>query len=549
MIQECDIIPMIGTVVYTPSRPATATMVWIEVMVRGQLALRDLVVIDSPRQAVLGIVVEMERVGASAVARTRVRVQPQPNVVTYAKIELVSASDMRQRPPEGTVARHPRPDEVAELLAEARRIPLEQRVAVGVIPVRKGFSPVTLDLHRLVGPTATSMLITGAAGSYKSSAGGVALCGIAHATRGRVAIVIINSKGEDLLFPDFARQACAAKYGVQPLRERDVAIYRAMGYAEPPVLPNVTAFVPGASDPTWRSSRPLGFPRTHSYTLDRDVAIRYACAPTDDDERTSSIVTRQCIEETAGPFADERGIATLPDLVAALTTEFADMVSERNRWRNQFQATTVAAALRQLQAAQRDLGPLLSQHTRAVPFPVDQLANGGTWVVDVAPLPHRAAQAVLDEVVAVLWQAKADGTIPHDLPLVLLCDELNRWSSRGTTLSRLATIVRDQRHRCFSLIGLAQSLSTLHPQMLDNVDAFWMGSTRSRELAEDVYNHLSPYLRGQLQRLPTGTRMLDAPPLTVPQLVEIPFPSFLIADEGLKIVDAWRARYSGARAA
>lgn len=283
--------------------------------------------------------------------------------------------------------------------------------------------------------------------------------------------------------------------------------------------------------------------------LDQDVAIRYACAPTDDDERTSSVVTRQCIEEAAGPFAQEHGITTLSELVAILTAEFAQMVSERHRWRNQFQATSVAAALRQLQAAQRDLGPLLSQRTDTARFPVEQLANGGTWVIDVAPLPQRAAQAVLDEVVAVLWQAKADGTIPHDLPLVLLCDELNRWSSRGGTLSRLAAIVRDQRHRCFSLIGLAQTLSTLHPHMLDNVDALWMGNTRSRELAEDVYNHLSPHLRGQLQRLPTGTRMLDAPPLAVPQLIEIPFPSFLIADEGLAIVEAWRARYNNARAA
>lgn len=249
MIQERDAMPVIGTVVYTSSRPATATTVWIEVLGRGQLALGDLVVIDSPRYAVLGIVVEMERVAASGVGRVRTSVKPVINVVTYAKLELVSASDMRQRPPEGTTARHPRPDEVAELLAEARRIPLAQRVPVGVIPVGQTFSPVTLNLHRLVGPTATSMLITGAAGSYKSSAGGVVLCGIAQATQSRVAIVIINSKGEDLLFPDFARQACATKYHVQPLRERDLAIYHAMGYAEPPVLPNVTTFVPATSTP------------------------------------------------------------------------------------------------------------------------------------------------------------------------------------------------------------------------------------------------------------------------------------------------------------
>jgi len=36
------------------------------------------------------------------------------------------------------------------------------------------------------------------------------------------------------------------------------------------------------------------------------------------------------------------------------------------------------------------------------------------------------ALAVLDELIGALWQAKADGTIPAHVPLVLLVDEVNR---------------------------------------------------------------------------------------------------------------------------
>jgi hypothetical protein len=153
---------------------------------------------------------------------------------------------------------------------------------------------------------------------------------------------------------------------------------------------------------------------------------------------------------------------------------------------------------------------------------------------------------VLDELIARMWEAKARGIIPPDLPLVLLVDELNRWATTGPMAARLAAIVRDQRHRRFSLVALAQQLSTLHPQLLANADTLWLGSTRARELADDVYDYLPHPLRGRLHRLPQGQRLLDMWPLAQPILVEVPFPSWLIADEGLRLVEAWRSRQAAA---
>jgi hypothetical protein len=413
-------------------------------------------------------------------------------------------------------------------------------VPLAVIPVREGFAPVYAHLHRLVGPVATSMLVTGAAGSLKSTAGALLMTGIAKATNGQVALVLVNSKGNDFLFSDYSRQEWAARTGLPALREHDLHLYRAMGYDEPPTLAPLTAFVPATNDPGWQSARVPGFPNTQSYALSQDVAIRYACTPTDDDERAASIIMKQCIEEAAGPFSEERGIPTIFELVVALEREVLSLSSERARWRNQFQGTTLAAALRQLRSAVRDLGPVLGIDASRQAFPVEQLAQGGTWVVDVAPLPQRAAQAVLDELVTDLWRAKAHGVIPPDLPLVLLVDELNRWSTTGPTASRLAAIVRDQRHRRFSLIGLAQQLSILHPQLLANADSFWIGVTRSQEASEPVYTYLPAHIRGQLHRLPPGQRVLDVWPLAQPLMCEIPFPGWLISNEGLAVVEAWR---------
>ncbi|PLS83243.1 MAG: hypothetical protein CYG59_01810 [Chloroflexi bacterium] len=65
---------------------------------------------------------------------------------------------------------------------------------------------------------------------------------------------------------------------------------------------------------------------------------------------------------------------------------------------------------------------------------------------------------------------------------------------------------------------------------------------RPRELADDAYDHLPQHLRSHIHRLPPGQRLLDMWPLAQPLLVEVPFPSWLIADEGLLLVEAWRAR-------
>lgn len=532
----------VGSVACPRDRPATPTDVWVVLTVPTMVALQDLLLVESHSQRLLGTVVEMEVVEARTLDTTRTKSHGSLARTTWAKLAILGTSDGQRRPPDGTLVRRPRPDEVTTLLAEAYRIPEHQRVPVGVIPLQDGVAPVYVHLQRLVGPIATSALITGAAGSLKSTAGVLLLLGIQQMTAGRAALVLVNSKGNDFLFVDYGREAWAARLPIQRLRQHDLAMYSALGYADPPKLDKVVVFVPRSSIPEWCSTRPATFPRTRTFQLGQEVAVRYACERTDDDERPSSVVTRQCIEEAMRPFAHERKLHTLSDIIAALEADFIALTGERARWRNQFQATTVAAALRQLRAAERTLGPILGNNDKLALFPVEELANGGVWVVDIAPLPQRAAQAVLDELVSALWQSKARGVIPHDLPLVLLVDELNRWSSTGPTSTRLAEIVRDQRHRRFSLIGLGQQLSTLHPQLLANADTLWIGNTHARELAGDVYNHLPSHIRSQLHRLPQGRRVLDAWPLVQPLVVKVPFPSWLIADEGLAIVEAWLAR-------
>ncbi|MDP9316963.1 MAG: hypothetical protein M3R24_39930 [Chloroflexota bacterium] len=532
----------VGKVICPQSRPATHSEVWIEVFKSDDIALRDYLLVESSRQQVLGVVSDILVIEGQHCPPTQASPLRRSSRTTIAKIEIINASDGRQRPPDGTVVRRPYPHEVTALLAEARQIPDDQRVPFGVIPLPNGFAPTYVHLQRLVGPIATSALFTGAAGSNKSTAAMHLLMGIRKATRGAAAFVIVNSKGADYLFADYSRNIYASRFGFPTLTDRDIQIYQSLGYQEPPTLSYPTVFVPNVTNVEWHSPRPLGFPRTKPYGLSYDAAIRYACDPTDDDERTASVITIQCIEEAATVFAQEQGIFSVEELVIAMEAIFQTMLNDRARWRNQYQSTTVAAAIRQLQTTVRDLGPILGGRGEAVSFPVEQLARGGTWVVDIATLNERAAQAVLAELVTELVRAKARGVIPHALPLVLLADELNRFNARGLTAQRLASIVRDARHRRFSLIGLAQQASTLNSQLLASVDLLSLGITRSREAAHDFYDHLPKHIRNQLHRLPPGHRVLDVVPLTQALIVELPYPSWLIADEGLAVVELWQSQ-------
>ena len=530
---------VIGTVLFTRARAATAVDCWVDLTLPSPIGIHDLVVIDSPPQQLVGRVTDMRAyTPPPKVGQPEPMIRPPAHTV-LAKVTFLGSSDGRERPPDGSRVRLPTPDDVTMLVGDARRIPVSRQVPVGVVALPAGFAPIMIDSARLTGPIATSQLISGSAGSLKSTAGVLLALSLQRVLAGQIGLVIINSKGSDFSFADYGRERLCGRFGWTSLRARDREIYAALGFAAPPTLQDTTVFVPEATNPLWRSSRPLGFPRTEPYRLSYAAGLRHALAPTDEDEPLMSGITRQCVEVAAGEFAEEQGITSLAELILALEREYQQMSNERARWRSQFQQKTVAAALRQLMAAERDLGPLLGHIHEQIAFPVERLAAGGTWVIDVSPLPQRAAQAVIDEVVSALWQAKARNSIPHTMPLLLMVDELNRWHANGPTSARLAAITRDQRHRQFGLIGLCQQLSTLNAQMLANVDGFWYGTTRSAELIEECYAHLPQHIRIRLHRLPDGIRLLDTWPLAEPLALEVPYPSWLISDEGLALVEAW----------
>jgi hypothetical protein len=209
------------------------------------------------------------------------------------------------------------------------------------------------------------------------------------------------------------------------------------------------------------------------------------------------------------------------------------------RWRGTFQPAALAMTAQYLRQVVRDVAPIHADGTSAAPFPVHDLAGGGAWVVDIAPLPQRAAQAVLATLVDALVQAKTAGRIPADMPLVLLIDDLPRWAARTP---RLLAFVRDQQHRQCRLIGLAERLSMVPPRLAAYTSAVWIGRTSSQEARDPLYAPLPPSLRCVLPHLSSQQAVVTAAAYRHPLLCEIPHPAWLVGDEGAAAVAAAEAQ-------
>jgi hypothetical protein len=206
------------------------------------------------------------------------------------------------------------------------------------------------------------------------------------------------------------------------------------------------------------------------------------------------------------------------------------MTSERARYRNAYQLSTVSAAVRQLRGTVQAVGPIVAPVGAPSGFPVGELAGGGTWVIDLAALPHTAQEACLDEVISALIRAKEDGRLPAGQPLVLAVDEVQSWHKDGFVSRHLSRIVRDRRGHGFALLGITQQLSRIAPTIVDNASIFSLGLTGSRELAERCYDHLPGHVRGLLGRLKPGQRVLQTSTTRAVQIAT-PYPSFLVGEE------------------
>ncbi len=54
--------------------------------------------------------------------------------------------------------------------------------------------------------------------------------------------------------------------------------------------------------------------------------------PQEEDQRPTSIITRQCIEEIVGPVEDEAGITSLGQLTDRVEEIFVEMGESASRW-------------------------------------------------------------------------------------------------------------------------------------------------------------------------------------------------------------------------
>lgn len=406
---------------------------------------------------------------------------------------------------------------------------MEWPIPAGVIPCADGTpARVCLDGHALLGPESSGITIGGLSGqAAKSSYAGVLLrCALHHARpdRDTVAALIVNVKGEDLLWLDQP-----ADPGREPT-PHDLGMYAALGVPAAP-FDDVTVYAP--SLPGGGTSRS---PRQDAHRLRWDLTqvfghIRHLLPGLRDDEKASSFLAEFRESLLLNPDPTAR-IDTFAKLAAWFDRVLSDAEGSDSAyaWRHHHKAT-LWRLRRMLLGLVPRCGGLLSTDTAG---PADDVPDTG-WrpgqvvVVDVAGLDTDVQALVIARTFERLLRSAEHGDlgVGH---LVVMADELNRFApahggEHAAVRRVLQRIAREGRYAGVSLWGIGQQLSDVDPHLVNNAASRALGVTPDGELAAGMYR-LPAGLAERVATLPKGQMLLSHHTFRSPLLVHFPRPAW-----------------------
>lgn len=469
----------------------------------GDVVVGAPVVADTQEGAVLGMIVDMSTIGTDEdpVLTEAVRAGGTTSVMREVMIaECQVFGDSATRPITSGTVRVATADELATATGFHRN---EWPIPAGCVDlIGGGRAPVYFDGTSLLGPEAAHCLISGLSGmASKTSYAGVLMraavaCG--DEDNHRVGILIVNVKGQDLLYMD---EPPAAGYELQ---ESDIALYDAMGIPATP-FDNVTVYAP--SEP--------GGSRTQSHREDANLlrwdlrtvfANLYQLAPQIyEDDKTAAF---------AATFNDQgfkAGIDTFDKLDAFFEGEIEQAEANKTDcWNNRFHPATFRKLRRMFAGLQTRGRGLFAKGLadRGDDIPDAGWSHGQVVVLDVAGLPTDVQGFAMSRTVQRLLDSAESGNLGVD-HLIVFADELNTFApSQGNEMAAvkksLGLIAKQGRYAGVSLWGAAQKLSKIDETIRDQASTRAVGITVDAELATGVYGRLAGGLTERIATLPKG---------------------------------------------
>jgi hypothetical protein len=384
-------------------------------------------------------------------------------------------------------------------------------IPVGVFENSDGETiPVTLSESFILGPDGAHANITGMAGlAGKTTKLLVDIAALRQHSRAKVAVVLFNLKGDDLLWIDRPNPY---------LRDYDRNLYKRM---QVPAEPFAGAKFFAVLDPQTeevRSYRKSATPFYWNYDMVRDYVAR-TLEPEDYDDKILTALS------TIREVAARKGYKGIREVITEIETE-TDKIAENRPWLGTFKATWWKAR-RVLEGLRVNTGGLVTEGREGQDLPFEKLSEGNVWVIDLAQLPHPAQRLaftrVLDRLHRLLESRKAQVE-----RIVVFIDELNKYAPKETNVSSdllKKTIVDiSERGRSSGLIlfSAQQFGSQVEPRVLGNIAYVSYGKMKATELEHSFYKHLPEQLKERITQLKAGQHVLDAHELSAPLMLRYP---------------------------
>ncbi len=463
----------------------------------------------------------------------------KPTRVIAAKAEIITATDRRQKPVTEGVVYFATPKGIQYAFGMEEYLERDRGIPIGVLRNGDGnLTPVMVDEDFLLGPEGAHFNISGISGlATKTSLVEFMLKSIQTyflrkppEQRRRLAIVIFNVKGKDLLYfdkpnPDLQKDTELAAW----YRE----LYKFLGIPPEP-FDRVRIFAP--YDPKAsagvKSLRQDG--KVEYFLLDLEHLRPFIPSLFERDLWDDAV---DAAWEDLQDLIDKIPIRTYPELVNFLRDE-RRIMRDRDDWHGHSRATFYKLSQNLISLPEVYEGLVMRAEYNEDPrdIPLEEIQTGDIFIIDIQALSDRGQKMVFERTLRRLQHMVEAKTAAMGFDTVIVfIDELNKFApAKEEVRSSLKSAIIDAtaRGRSMGLIffGAEQFASEVDKQVIDNCSTICYGRSGHTEISLPLYDWISPEVKSKLVILPKGTLLLKHAKFPQPIFMQFPYPPCIPGD-------------------
>ena len=572
---------VIGKVLISQDRPATATEFYIAILKPEALEVGTYVVVEDPQLGELLCIVESVEyakrslsldayIEANMLFQGITPSQP-PEIYMFAKVRVIARERNVKRPPiSGSDVRLIKPEDVNHLMA--RDIPENKRVLMGFI---KGYTndgsswiPVYGHSDYICGPEGAHVNISGLTGLAAKTSYAVFLAYsiLAQSLKEGVhtAIILFNVKRGDLLrlhrvlnlpqdqnlklenikqmLENWARRVgvseekckelfemwqLAIKDGVDPSRFH----VRYFTYRNDPYLSD-PQYLQGYNDIIWYryglgdlevEDLITALYRPNELGLERQIGTLYTYF---EEARSSGLYPDRLSFDDM--LRDFRTFANYYNRSAYARAVSSGRCSRARVELDEWHQATVAAIYRRLRAfLSRAQRVILPNRARGYPITVNHILPNALHVIQLYGLDDSEKRLVVNVVLKEIARGLEQRNMPSDISRVcIIADELNKYAPKRESpiKEQLIDIAARGRDIRLSLIGIEQFASDIDEEIYGNCGTKVVGRSEVGEVNKEIYGYLGREFRSIAPSLEKGEALLFHPLYPTPFVIRFPVP-------------------------